>query len=491
MWLSIRKRRDQMAADSYLRPIGLLERFHTTRNFLGFDSCVVASGKYATQDSLPLTKDVLFPALREVIKAHPSLCVRLKNESCSNAAFTRLHNIDLSHIVEFRDDDSLETALESQLAQGFDMDADLPLWRIQVLGDNTVILGIHHVIGDGLSTIAFHASLLRALRNVPIGDASPLVQIPDTITLLPPVEAATNVRPSLSTIFDEVYKLFAPKYLTSDRSAWSGNPVPSVSGGLRTHVRLLAIPAPDVTAFCTICRTHRTTLTSAFYALIVALLSRMLADDSHYKSISSTVAISLRGTAGMSGDAICDYVSAHRTYPPANANFNWTTAARYATKLRKQKRKARESIGMLRFLFGNYVPYMRGHLGKKRASGFVLSNLGRFDARTVEGTWNIVNAVFAQCDVMVGAAFKMNVATLWLVTQLAPLSLPLSAQKKFAVKVSGALYTNGSEAARNEFIWLQEPACVGFPNVTQDVQTVLAYIFRKAAVYAVRAGSIA
>ncbi|KAJ7231908.1 alcohol acetyltransferase [Mycena haematopus] len=402
------------ANDSQVRSVGLLERFHATRHFLGFDSCVVAAAKYTTPDRRPLTTDIIFPALRQVIKRHPSLCVGLKNESSSKAAFTRLHTIDLSQIVEFRDSDCLENALEGQLAQGFDTRADAPLWRIQVLGDNTVILAIYHIIADGLSTIAFHASLLPALRDVSVGDASPLVQIPDTVRMLPPIDAIISVRPSLSTLFYEVYKEFAPKYLTGTRYAWSGNPAP-ISGNLRTNLRLMSFPAPDIVAFCAICRTHRATLGSAVYTLTVAILSRILAGDPRYKTISSSVPVSLRGVAGVSGDAICDFVSAHVAYPPLNPDFSWTAAARYARKLQKQKSgarqksEARQSIGLLRFLFGNYIPWMRGHLGRKRDSGFVLSNLGRFDAPMVEGTWNIVDTVFAQSDVVIGAAFKLNV----------------------------------------------------------------------------------
>ncbi|KAJ7688899.1 hypothetical protein B0H14DRAFT_3051729 [Mycena olivaceomarginata] len=384
-----------MAADTRIRRIGLLERYHATRNFLGLDSCVVASAKYSTEDRRPLTKDNSLPCSQAGHKKH------ILPSSSSTAAFTRLHTIDLSRIVQFRDNDSLWDSLESQLAEGFDTDADLPLWRIQVLGDNTVIFAIYHIIGDGLSTIAFHASLLRALRDVPAGDASPLVQTPNTVLLSPPIEDVTSVRPSLSTIFDEVYRLFAPKYLSSDRTAWSGKPVPmGVNGSLRTNVRLMSFPAQE---------THRTTVTAAFYVLTVATLSRMLAGDPRYDAISSTVAISLRGAAGIPKDAICDYVSAHRTYPPADPRFSWPAAARYAAKLRTQKSKARENIGMLRFLLGQYVPFSAVISGKKRASGFVLSNLRRFDAPAVEGTWNIVNTVFAQCDVVVGAAFKMNV----------------------------------------------------------------------------------
>ncbi|KAJ6514878.1 alcohol acetyltransferase [Mycena vitilis] len=397
-----------MSSDSHMRFLGLLERFHSTRNLLELDSCVVASARYSTQDLRPLTRDIIFPALRELIKAHPPLGVKLQNESNSNPSFTRLHTIDLSRVVDFGGSENLRTALESQLAQGFNTGADLPLWRVQVLADNTVVFAVHHVIGDGLSTVAFHTSLLRALRNLTVADASSFVRVSDTLFLPPPIETVTTTQPSLSTTFNELYKLFAPKYWTRAHSAWSGNPVPKV-GSLRTNVRLLAIPAQDLAVFCANCRTHCATLTSAFYILTVTIISRMLAGDSRHQTISSAVAISLRGVTGIPDSAICDCVSAHFTYPATNSKFSWTAAARYAATLRKQKTKARENIGMLRFLFGHYAPYMRSHGGTKRANGFALSNLGRFDAPAVEGSWNIVNTVFAQCDVVIGAAFKLNV----------------------------------------------------------------------------------
>ncbi|KAJ6534673.1 alcohol acetyltransferase [Mycena vulgaris] len=398
-----------MASDSHLRAIGLLERFHTTRHFLGLDTCVVASAKYATQDGLTLTKDILFAALCEVIKVHPSLGVKLENESTSSAAFTRLQTIDLSHLVQFTDNHNLQTALESQLAQAFDTDADFPLWRIQVLTDNTVILAMHHVIGDGLSAIAFHASLLDALRNSTARDASSFARIPNTTSLSPPIEAVTSLRPSLGTIIAEVLKLYAPKSWTRARFAWSGNPVQKAPS-LKTNLRLMSFPPQEVAAFCDICRTHRASLTSAFYVLTVAIISRMIArDPARYKTISSAVPISLREICGIPRDVMCDYASAHYTYPRANPEFTWAAAARYAVELRKQKSKARENVGMLRFLSRDYVPYMTSHLGTKRASGFALSNLGRFDAPTAEGTWNIGHTVFAQCDVVIGAAFKLNV----------------------------------------------------------------------------------
>ncbi|KAJ7117645.1 alcohol acetyltransferase [Mycena epipterygia] len=398
-----------MPTKSHLRPIGLLERLHATQHFLGLESCVATSAKYITEDGAKLTPDILFAALREVIKSHPALSVKLQNESTSNAVFVRLETIDLSQVVEFSTTDNLQTSLESQLARGFDTDADLPIWRIQVLTDNTVILAIYHVIGDGLSGPAFHASLLKALQNVTVRDSSSLVQISDTIVLSPPVEACTRLRPSLSMVLVTIYELFAPTSWTRACTAWSGKPVPSTTN-LKTNVRIMTIPPPNVATFSAECRTHRATVTSALYVLTVAIVSRMIArDPANYKTISSVVAISLREVSGMTKEAICDFTSAQYAYPPMNPNFTWAAAAHHAVELQKQKRDARGTLGLLRLLFGNYVPYLKDKLGKKRESGFVISNLGRFDAPAVEGTWNIVSTVFAQCDVVAGSAFKLNV----------------------------------------------------------------------------------
>ncbi|KAJ6620574.1 alcohol acetyltransferase [Mycena sp. CBHHK59/15] len=393
-----------------LRSVGLFERYHTTLHFLGFDSCVVASAKYSAQDQSILTKDVLFPALRKVIETHPALGVRLEGDLATSAAFfVRLASIDLSHVVEFSDTDDLQAAFEGQLMRPFDTNADLPLWRVEVLTDNTVIFALHHCIGDGMSSVVFHATLFQGLQDVDSPDGSTSVLIPNTVQLVPPIEAVTSVRPSLRKFFSALYNLFAPVSWRKANFAWTGRPVPNIAS-LQTHVRLMKFNAPDVAAFSGACRTHRATLSSALYVLAVSVLSRMIANDpARYKTISADVAISLRGVAGARADVMCDYASIHHTYPSVDPNFTWAAAARYAGELREQKSKARETVGLLRFLFGNYVGYMTGKLGKKRAVGVVLSNLGRFDVPTVEGKWRIENTVFAQCDVVLGAALKLNV----------------------------------------------------------------------------------
>ncbi|KAJ7182948.1 alcohol acetyltransferase [Mycena crocata] len=402
-----------MAAPTRLRPVGLMERFHITRHFLGMDSCIVGSAQYSAQDGSNLTEAILFPALRTLIEEHPALSVRLEgDETTANLYFVRLPTVDLSRVVQFTPEkNNLQAALEGQLARGFETQTDLPLWRVEVLADNTVLFAVHHGVGDGISLTAFHLALFRALQaGVAEKDTSPSVQVPTTIVFMPAIDQATNVRPSLGVIWSELFNLLAPVSWTKGRAAWTGPPA-QATVNLTTVVRVVPFPAPEVAAFCAACRAHKATLTSALYGLAVCVLSRMLADDpARYERIASLVALSMRPVAGVSDEAICNYPSVVRTSFKVNPVLSWEDAAVFARELQVQKTKGREPIGMLRFLMGRYVPYMKAQLGVKRGSGFALSNLGRWSAPSVEGKWSVGGTVFAQCDVVTGSSFSINVA---------------------------------------------------------------------------------
>ncbi|KAJ7744296.1 alcohol acetyltransferase, partial [Mycena maculata] len=393
-----------------LRKIGLMERFHVTRNFLGLDSCVVSSAQYTTQDSAPLTKEILFPALRTLIETHAPLGLQVEgDEATANVYWVRLPNVDLSRIVELSGKEDLKETFEARLARPVETQTDLPLWRIEVLADNRVVFAVHHALADGMSTLAFHLHLFRALQQGSSGNTAPSVAVPTTNVFHPPLEGIISVRPSLPFIFAELYNLVAPLAWRKARSAWTGNPTPTTPD-LTTRVRMLTLSAPDVAALSDMWRTHGATLTSVVYMLTVTVLARMLAaDPAHYKRVAAIVAVSMHGVAGLADDEICDFPSVQDTMPFLTPVFSWPAAARVAHDLRAQKRKGREMIGMLRFLFGRYVPYFRDQFGKKRTAGFVISNLGRVQVPAVEGKWKLGATAFAQCDVVVGAAFSINI----------------------------------------------------------------------------------
>ncbi|KAJ7110765.1 hypothetical protein C8R43DRAFT_1139214 [Mycena crocata] len=138
-------------------------------------------------------------------------------------------------------------------------------------------------------------------------------------------------------------------------------------------------------------------------------LGHMVEGTGRYKSIAANVAISLRGVDGVQHDVLCNYVSMYHTFPPLCQEFFWANAVRFATELQIQKRASRGKVGLLYLSFGRYVLYMQKQLGAKREAGVVLPNLGRFNAPTVQGNWNLTDIFFSQCDIVADAALTFNV----------------------------------------------------------------------------------
>lgn len=391
--------------------LGLLERYHITRHFLGFDSCVLAAAEYTIPVHLNLSKPAVIHALRDVVESHPALGLCLVGESTPRPSFGRLAGVDLSKVVETLDNDDLQAAFEDQLSRPFDTTSDMPLWRVVIIKNNYLVFAWHHAIGDGLSGLAFHRALLTSFRKVrPVTlDAKTYVPIPSTTSLPPAIETLTSLKPSWKKIIQEIYDLFAPTSWTRGASAWTGNFV-SADISLKTRVRFIELTPEDVKALLAQCRFHNATLTSAYNVLATSVLSTLVS-DSKSKTISSYVPISLRTAAGTSPDVFCDHVTALHTYPPIQPTFSWADTSTFSSLLRSSTLKAREEIGMLKFLFGQYEAYFKDKVGKKRQGALEVSNLGRFDIRTPEvgdEPWSIDRMAFAQCDSVVGAALKLN-----------------------------------------------------------------------------------
>ncbi|CAK5267549.1 unnamed protein product [Mycena citricolor] len=392
---------------SLLRNAGLLECFHISRALFGLDSCVVVSARYVHESGsqLKLTREILFPALGATVRAHPILSARVKDEDSKQPYFVRLDSVDLASVVRFLDTADLEVAIQAQLSAPFDTSAELPLWRVTVLSDNTVLFAYHHGIGDGLSGVAFHHSLYAALQAP---DLSPTeVVVPDDLPVVPAIDVALDVRPSLLTIIRTVISLFIPDSWRTAYTAWTANPVPA-DPELSPRVKIFVLPPSEMAGFSKVCRANCATVTSAFYILAVAILSRHIPPESTYKTIGAAVAMSLRGLTDTPAGAICDYATGQSTFPPVDPAFKWSRAAEYAKDLQAARVSGKERIGLLALLRGDLQPYFRAQLGKKRTAAFELSNTGRVKFEG-QGTWQVADVTFAQCDLIYGAALKVNV----------------------------------------------------------------------------------
>ncbi|KAF8916217.1 alcohol acetyltransferase-domain-containing protein [Mucidula mucida] len=392
-----------------LRKAGLLEQFHATRHNLNLDSCVVCAAEYVHKGPLLLSKQVLYPALKQVVQSHAALGVYFVDESINSSTFHKLDQINLDDVVEFVAARDIADVLKEQFATPFDTQAKLPLWRIIVLDERMVVFAFHHGIGDGLSGLAFHKTLSRFLAlSSAEDDPTPLV-IPSVSPLSDPIDKLVNLSPPLLTVLWEICKLIIPVAWTSGASAWTGAPI-GTKPSPAADVRIIRFSVAEASRFHAACRSNQATVTSAVFTLAVAAVSQVIG-PTEFKTLSTTIPISLRPLSNTPSDVFCDQVSAYLHYPPLTPSFSWDDASHCASELRRQRSVCPAVIGLLKYLNGNYAGYFTGKYGGKRAGSFEVSNPGLFD-RGEDGPWAIESMWFAQCDAYVGSALKLNVVGL-------------------------------------------------------------------------------
>lgn len=217
--------------------------FFHTRTRIGVDSCVVVAARYQHTFESGLDKSTPFAALEDVIHDHAVLGVRISvgdgvsPSQRGSPTWVRLAFLDLNRTVEFVDAESssLPSLLDAQFTRPFDLDAELPLWRLAVLSDGTVVFAYDHVMGVGQSGLAFHLSLrLDALQKTskPSAKHSGSVIARRDVALHPPVEGAMLMPTPLTGLLNEVNKarLLLPRHPRAPRPTLlspSAYPTPS------------------------------------------------------------------------------------------------------------------------------------------------------------------------------------------------------------------------------------------------------------------------
>lgn len=309
----------------------------------------------------------------------------------------------MDQIVVFSDDVGMDAAIQRQLLLPLDTNGLVPLWRLLVLADNTVILSFHHCIGDGKSGTAFHAALVQALNDPAIfREPSTHVEVPK-LDLIPPVEAVVDCSVTSS-----------PAAWTQPSTAWSANRMID-SPTRRVLYGLIHFSADENGRFLAACRKNQSTITSGIHTLSTSIVARLVsegeAEKGTYTTIASTVPVSLRGLGHAAPDVMCNYVSScHLSTPIEQTQFSWTNAAALAIQLKSEALKCPESVGLLKYMGGKERGFLKSLDGKKRRAGIETSNIGRFDLSTgPEGKWKLTRIVMAQCDPVAGSAIKVTV----------------------------------------------------------------------------------
>ncbi|KAI1788643.1 hypothetical protein LXA43DRAFT_1075703 [Ganoderma leucocontextum] len=407
------------------------------------DSCVIVAARYVPAHSGDvINKAALYPALGEVVRNNVALASRIAPASGRRGPpeWVRLPSLDLDRVVEFIDDDfsNLESVFESQFQRGFDPDTDLPLWRLAVLRDGMLIFAFDHALCDGLSGLAFHRMLLKALQENRTSPTS--IRFAENLNLTPALEEATHISVPWGTVFRETLKLFNPFAWRRHLATWAGNTIPP-SFELDMRVHILTYSPDEAQRLLEHARAHDATLTSTVHMVSLLVLSRLLDKHAHgkFKFTTTYVPISLRRSTGAGADDFCNHYSyhfsEHKLFPSSDladgSPFPWSDAARFAQRLRGAVPHAASAMGLLKLVGspGRRGGFVRRPLGHKRIIGIELSNLGSFSLgpeengqeqeaegrRAVEepgeapALWTIREVLFAQGDGTLGAAIKVSV----------------------------------------------------------------------------------
>ncbi|OJT09788.1 hypothetical protein TRAPUB_13747 [Trametes pubescens] len=433
------KSSSQAATTKPLRKAGKLEHYFSIASRLDVQPRVVVSAKYHNSSGAALDKATLFAALDRVVRDEPALASRLEYASKRPTAvpeWVLLPSVNLDTLVEFRNEDAtqLQNILEVMYAGPQRYADDAPPWKLFVLRDGTVAFAYEHTMGDGQSGMAFHVSLLDALRRLPESlSAHPgVVANPaDDTTLCPALEDAMDDSVPFTVILRELGKLVWPPAWRKAATAWTGKSRPKeiVFG---TSMRIAHYSPEDGQYLVALSRAHNATLTGTLHTVALLVLSRLIRarpDGQKYKMISTFIPISLRRYTHAPPTAICNHVSSLSMYHPilprglkgpdvgaaetTAESFPWELAADLAATLKREAPYAVREVGMLKLLGGKYEKHIHGLLGKKRDAGFELSNLGPFPksgkGSTPGSKWDIDEVLFAQAGAM-GAAFLLNVA---------------------------------------------------------------------------------
>ncbi|GJE88143.1 alcohol acetyltransferase-like protein [Phanerochaete sordida] len=415
------------ATGDVVRDAGGLERYHIILGQLGLDSCVAICGEYSSTTGIALTKEALYPALHAMVRKHGALGLQVRPGPAINDVpqFVRLREIDLDTAVTFLEDDSFsaDEALRAELERPFVLGTAAPLWRVTVANGRVVVLAFHHCIGDGQSAPALQAALWSALNGVTIGGHfSSVIAVPEDLSITGPLEALTNTSLFPLGIIHLLFHLLTPKRFSARARAWTGNSV-SPTPTLDITVRCWEISPAQMTQILQLCRDNKTTFTAFLHTLTVGVLSQLLVARGlppKYKTIATAVPVSLRRFTGVSPFALCDHVGMEQFLAPIaplsrDTLFPWDAARKFGERLHRDVPQTRETLGMLRLLMrvGDPQAFYEGMLGRPRHSGVILSSLGRFPVREGEkaggGAWRLEKVCFAQSDVVLGAAMKVNV----------------------------------------------------------------------------------
>lgn len=323
---SLRPKYDHPSTPS--RSLGYLEQYFCASNDSKLHNCVILTAVFTSSDERPLSKNILYPALRSVIRNSPALTLQIHHLSTGTPKFAQADMIDLDeHVTIFGGLNTEEERLafyQQYASNSFENAQKTPAWRVFVspllsgqaaiaptLSDlcsmsrstwssstagcseegvtaqkYEVAFVYHPSLGDATTGRIFLTSLHQSLNSVQAveGDyIDSLVEIPSHSSSLPPaLESVLKLPISTKYLTKRLVEQFGFK--NEPKRTWTGATTSKKVKGTsatasRTNIRRLRISAAHMDILTLLCQVRNTTVSCLLTAVILAALSRAIPDS--------------------------------------------------------------------------------------------------------------------------------------------------------------------------------------------------------------------
>lgn len=377
-------------------------------------------------------------ALRQCVKRHPQLGIVVPNAESNSPYFEHYPGLDLSEHVKILDSceggEDEGKAIERALPGILDtkLVATIPAWKVFVLPLSRkkcfIAFFYSHTLGDGMSGLAFHKSLLSALEEPNLD--MPLTCLSTAKQIAPAFDTPENLPISWSFFLATLLGIFLPKRVGSilgfkapstfvTSGTWTASPMFHSAEKHATGVQTIVIEGATVDQIIRVCRSHGAKLTGLLHQLIVHALSQALSSTADDGNFVAQTALSLRGALNVSKDEIGNFLSGHmETFPrkktmsgETGAAVDWASAKFTTERLATiSKTPYDQPIGLLRYL-SDIRSWTLSKIGQQRDCSYEVSNLTSFQPDNTAHKWTVVEMVFCQAANVTGPPLNFNVVS--------------------------------------------------------------------------------
>ncbi|KAJ5719807.1 Alcohol acetyltransferase [Penicillium malachiteum] len=442
---------DQNSQDRYQREFGLLHRF-------GLQSNVICVASFSNvEEKTTLSRAVLYPALRKVIRKYPELgMVYFLRESTQKSSQHRsflgvLPQINLDRHVEFieipteEEQDGLTATIERYHGLWFDKSAEPP-WKLVIVNNKHALLVFDHFITDGKGSTFIFESLLQALNTSDEQNSdSPIVELSTKIKGYPekdPVKCSGQGPSVFFAIMTYItfwflqllYRgtdLFFSDATYQERDLTFDNPMKE-DNLVVTKIHTLRLEAETVQRCLKACREHQTSFTSFLHTLIKVTLAADFYPKAKFSHSETVVDVRpyllpqererIMSTAASmisSFDRLSDFRRAGQGSNPESgmaggADLLWGLARKHKAYITKDLHygkswmKAWQGVDLIGKDEEDYISQFVPGLKLVQKYAFNVSNLGAFENRVDGGPWTISNLEFSAGAIKAGYGVNLS-----------------------------------------------------------------------------------